>query len=91
MFFEFIDKYTYPKQAPKLLRVGNKDVFTNDEKIYNEQGYYKMQSSDYPQDEKSYIPTYELDDNIIIKGWEEITLSEEEWRKEAEEMSTNAT
>ena len=60
MFYKFINENTIEK-APKPLRIGNKTIFTNSEKIYNEQGYYKVVSAEYPQDDKIYKPTYTLE------------------------------
>lgn len=71
MFYKLINENTIEK-SPKPLRIGNKTIFTNSEKIYNEQGYYKVVSAEYPQDDKIYKPTYTLENNVIIKGWVEI-------------------
>lgn len=71
MFYELINKYQI-KKAPYPLNIADKDVFTNCENIHNEQGYYALIRTDYPQDEKSYQPYYELEDNKIVQKWEEI-------------------
>lgn len=71
MFYKFIDKNTI-KKAPKPLNIDGKDVFTNSEEIHNKQGYYKLVSTEYSQDSKSYSPIYSLDNNIIVQSWVEI-------------------
>lgn len=70
MFYKLIDINTIQK-APKPLKVVGKEVFTNSEKIYNEQGYYKLVNAEYPQDNKTYKPTYTLENNVIVKNWVE--------------------
>lgn len=66
------------KKAPYPLHIGDRDVFTTDETIYNEQGYYALTRTEYPQDEKSYQPYYEFEENKIIQKWEEIEEIENE-------------
>ena len=68
MFYKFINENTI-EMAPKPLKIDGKDVFTNSEEIYNEQGYYRLIQEEYPQDEKLYMPVYELKDNVIIQSW----------------------
>ena len=76
MFYKFIDQNTIRK-APKPLNIGGKDVFTNSEEIHNEQGYFKLVNTEYPQDEKTYQPIYIVKDNTIVRGWIETVLAEE--------------
>ena len=68
MFYKFIDENTI-EIAPKPLKIDGKDVFTNSEEIYNEQGYFKLIQADYPQDDKFYMPVYELKNNAIVQDW----------------------
>ena len=70
MFYKLINESTIEK-APKPLKIDGKDVFTNSDKIYNEQGYYQLVDTEYPQDNKTYKPTYMLENNVIVKGWVE--------------------
>lgn len=70
MFYKIIDENTI-KKAPKPLKIGGKDVFTNSEEVYNGQGYYRLIYTKYPQDNKTYKPTYMLENNVIVKGWVE--------------------
>ena len=76
MFYKIIDENTIRK-APKPLNIGGKDVFTNSEEIHNEQGYFKLVNTEYPQDEKTYQPIYIVKDNTIVRGWIETVLAEE--------------
>ena len=75
MFFKLIDKYTVEK-APKPLRIEGKDVFTNSEGIHNEQGYFRVENAEYPNDDKAYRPVYKMGEDAIIQTWEEIPESE---------------
>ena len=77
MFYKFIDENTIRK-APRPLNIGGKDVFTNSEGIHNEQGYFKLVNTEYPQDEKAYQPTYSLENNVIVQGWVEVEITEAE-------------
>lgn len=70
MFYKIIDENTIQK-APKLLKIVGKDIFTNSKEIYNEQGYYRLIDTEYPQNDKTYKPTYKLDNGVIIQGWVE--------------------
>lgn len=70
-YYELIDKYTI-RLAPHPLRIEGEDIFTTDETIYNENGYYRLEREDYPQDEKEYSPYYELSGNVITQKWEEV-------------------
>lgn len=75
MFYKFIDENTI-KKAPKPLKIGGKDVFTNSEEIHNEQGYFKLLGTEYPQDEKYYESKYILEDNVIRQVWVEVEIEE---------------
>ena len=75
MFYQFINEHEI-KKAPKPLKIGGKDVFTNSEKIHNEQGYFRLLTSDYPQGEKHYEPRYTLQGNVIKQYWVETVLNE---------------
>lgn len=77
MFYKFIDENTISK-APNPLKIGGKDVFTNSEQIHNEQGYYRLEKTEYPQDEKYYESKYVLEDNIIRQVWVEVEISAQE-------------
>ena len=55
--YELISR-TQIRIAPRPLRIDGKDIFTTDEKIYNENGYYRLERDEYPQDEKAYEPYY---------------------------------
>lgn len=70
MFYKFIDKNTIQK-APKPLKMGSKDIFTNSEQIHNEREFYRLVNTEYPQDGKTYKPIYTLENNVIVKGWVE--------------------
>lgn len=76
MFFKYIDEYTVDL-APNPLIIGDLEVFTNDEKIYNQEGYYEMEYLDYPNDGKIYTQRYIAATplrNTIIQGWKEIDI-----------------
>lgn len=68
MFYEYIDEKTI-KKAPKPLKIGGKDIYTNSEKIHNENGYFKIKHTDYPQDDKCYEPRYTRVGNFIYQTW----------------------
>lgn len=68
-FYELINETTI-KPSPRPLRIGDKDIFTTDEKIYNDNGYYRLEREDYPEDEEySYSMYYELIGNVIYQKW----------------------
>ena len=76
-FYEFISREQI-KNAPHPLHIGDEDIFTTDESIYNENGYYRLEREEYPQDETHYYtPYYELEDNVIWQKWEQGELIEE--------------
>lgn len=77
MFFKLIDKYTV-KKAPRPLKTEGNDVFTNNEKSHNEQGYFRVVNTEYPEDEKAYRPIYKMDTGVILQTFEEVTQDEEE-------------
>lgn len=68
MFYKLINA-TKVEKAPKPLKIDGKDVFTNSEKIHNEQGYFRLIQAEYPQDDKCYEARYKLQDNAIIQEW----------------------
>lgn len=77
MFYKYINEDTIDR-APTPLRVAinNKIVYTNDERVYNENKYYKLIEEDMPQDEYTYIPKYILEGNKIYKKWSPVFESE---------------
>lgn len=75
MFYQIINETTI-KKAPKPLKIDGKDVFTNSEAIHNEQGYYRLLTSEYPQDDKIYEAQYILQDNVIVQSWKEVIINE---------------
>lgn len=70
MFFKLINENEI-KKAPKPLKIDGGDVFTNSEQIHNEQGYYRLLTSDYPQDDKVYEARYKQIGTLIIQEWVE--------------------
>lgn len=70
MFFKIIDKYTLEK-APRPLKIEDKDVFTTSEEIHNEQGYFRVENAEYPNDDKAYRPIYTMGEGVILQIWEE--------------------
>lgn len=68
MFYKIINETTI-KKAPKPLKIDGKDVFTNSEKIHNEQGYFRLIQAEYPQDDNFYFPKYKLEGNVIVQEW----------------------
>ena len=77
-YYELINR-TQIKPAPRPLRIDGQDIFTTDETIYNENGYYRLEREPYPEDETHYYnPYYELIDNVIWQKWEQGNLIEEE-------------
>ena len=63
---------TQIKPAPRPLRIDGQDIFTTDEQIYNDNGYYRLEREEYPEDEKEYTPYYEVIGNVIWQKWEEV-------------------
>ena len=74
MFYKLINE-TVIKKAPKPLKIGGKDVFTNSEQIHNEQGYYKLITTNYPDEDKIYTARYRLVGNSIIQFWDEAEVT----------------
>ena len=70
MFYKITEKGI--EKAPKSLLVNGKQVFTNSEKLHNENGYYMLSELPYPQDNNTYKPIYRLQDNVIVKDWEKV-------------------
>ncbi len=77
MFFKLIDKYTV-KKAPRPLNFDGKDIFTTSEEIHNQQGFFKVLNTDYPEDDKAYIPIYIMGENVILQTWEEAEPSSQQ-------------
>ena len=67
-FYKFIDGKRIEK-APIPLLISGKNIFTNDENTYNENGYYRLVREEYPQDTNSYTVAYELKDSVIYMKW----------------------
>lgn len=61
------------EKAPKMLLVAGKQIFTNSEKIYNENGYYKVQEVPCSLG-GNYKPVYYLKGNIIVKDWQKVEV-----------------
>ena len=72
MFYKLIDTYTVEK-APRPLKIEGKDIFTTSEEIHNEQGFYRIVTAEYPDDEKAYMPIYSIGENAILLTWEEVS------------------
>lgn len=77
MFFELTDNNTV-KKAPRPLKIEGKDVFTTSEEIHNEQGYFRVENAEYPNDDKAYRPIYKMGQGVILQEWEEIPSLESE-------------
>ncbi len=75
MFYKLIDDNTIEK-APNPLLVDGKHIFTNSEEVFNENGYYKVEKTEYPQDEKYYESKYILEENTIRQVWVEVEIGE---------------
>ena len=74
MFYKLVDEKRI-KSAPNPLLIDGNDVFTTSEEIFNTQGYFKLEISEYPQDGDVYEPQYRLEDNIIVQFWVKIEES----------------
>lgn len=82
-YYKFINQNKI-EQAPRNLLV-TKDVdgeernFINanpSESVYNEQGFCRLESDEYPNDtEYNYIPYYEQDGLIIRQRWERVAIN----------------
>lgn len=75
MFFKLIDKHNLEK-APRPLKIEDKDVFTTSEEIHNEQGYFRVENAEYPNDDKEYRPIYTMGEGVILQSFEEIEVEE---------------
>lgn len=79
MFYKLVDEYTIEK-FKNPLRVEGKHIFTNSEKILNENGYYRVVMDEQPEtilEENQYWNNkYVVIDNIIHKIWEIETFEE---------------
>lgn len=76
-FYKFIDGQRIEK-APVPLSVLCQNIFTNSEKIHNENGYYKLVKADYPNDGNLYSAVYELKDKVIYMSWQIAEISVED-------------
>lgn len=77
MFFKIIDKYTV-KKTPRPLKIEGKDVFTTSEETHNEQGFYRVENAEYPNDDKAYRPAYSMGEGVILQTFEEMPSEVEE-------------
>jgi hypothetical protein len=68
MFYKLINETTI-QRAPRPLVINDEHVFTNSEAIHNEQGYFRLLTSDYPQDDNFYFPKYKLIGTLIVQEW----------------------
>lgn len=66
MYYKILNENTITK-APSILKIDGKSVYTNDEKIYNNEGYYKLKIED--KADGDYIPKYFLQNKIIVQKW----------------------
>lgn len=58
--------------APLPLVINGENIWTNVEKIYNEQGYYAIEWTQAPTKEGYYYTYYwEMENNKIAQRWEE--------------------
>lgn len=58
--------------APTPLIINDEPVWTNDESIYLEQGYYNVVLTDKPVKEGYYYTSYwEIEGSNIVQKWEE--------------------
>ena len=75
MFYKLIDENTIEKVSNPII-ANRKHIFTNSEEVFNENGYYKIEKAEYPQDEKYYESKYVLEDNVIRQVWVEVEIEE---------------
>lgn len=88
MFYKLIDEKTVEK-ASNPLCIDGKHIFTNSKEVFNENGFYKLVNTEYPQDDKYYESKYVLQDNIIVQTWVENAwdeITEEEYLQVIEEQ-----
>ena len=58
--------------APLPLVINGENIWTNVEKVYNEQGYYVIERTQAPTKEGYYYTYYwEMGNNKIVQHWEE--------------------
>jgi hypothetical protein len=76
LFYRLIDSQHIEK-APMPLQVSRQNIFSNSEKLYNQNGYYRIVKEAYPTDGGVYEPLYELKDNVIYMTWKAGTVSVE--------------
>lgn len=73
MFYKLIDEQSIEK-FKNPLKVDGKHIFTNDEKLLNDNGYYKIVMTPQPEITKEntyYVSKYIIQDNFIYRIWEE--------------------
>ena len=77
--------------APPYIIDGEKVIANPTDDILAELGYKEVIETEYPETTDGYyrVPIYEDGEKIVQKWSDEIKV--EEWEKEAEEMSNNAT
>ena len=79
MFYKLVDENTLEK-FKNPLRVEGKHIFTNSEKLLNENGYYRVVIDEQPEiilEENQYWNNkYVIIDNKIHKIWEIKTFEE---------------
>lgn len=77
--------------APPFIIDDEKVIANPTDDILAEFGYKEVIEAEYPETADGYyrVPIYE-DGEKIVQNWSD-EIKVEEWEKEAEEMSTNAT
>lgn len=88
MYYKFLNENAI-KQAPYPLRIEGKDVFTNSEEVYNENGYFKLVKTQYPNDKKVYVPIYRQENNAIVQEWKEsdVVLEKKQFKEDLAEIN----
>ena len=79
MFYKLIDEQSIEK-FKNPLKVDGKHIFTNDEKLLNDNGYYKIVMTPQPETTKEntyYVSKYIIQDNFIYRIWEEKEIETE--------------
>lgn len=51
------------------LRLGGKDVFTNNAAILAREGYYPIEWTEYPDEEAEYTAEFEVKNDVIKQTW----------------------
>lgn len=59
------------KYAPKKVNYNDRIVFNPTEEILKELGYKEVQNTEYPNDGKYYVSSYEEQDDKIVQVWAE--------------------